>query len=128
MQKMRNVDCWVQIACPRLSIDWGGSYTKPLLTCYEAFVALEATEWREAYPMDWYSNQGGEWSNGQNWIVCWRRVEQRGEQSIQWRKLIHSREVSERRSPSSTLLYWLEVHRTCHQPMTNTTDSRISTV
>jgi hypothetical protein len=33
------VDAWVQIACPRLSIDWGTSFSKPLLTAYEAFVA-----------------------------------------------------------------------------------------
>ena len=133
---MGNVDCWVQIACPRLSIDWGASYTKPLLTCYEAFVALGATEWREAYPMDWYSNEGGEWSNGANWRVCLRRVErtclkcveQRGQQSIQRRKLIHSRVVSERRSPASTLLYWLAAQRTCHQLTTSTIASRMSTV
>lgn len=133
---MGNVDCWVQIACPRLSIDWGASYTKPLLTCYEAFVALGATEWREAYPMDWYSNEGGEWSNGANWRVCLRRVErtclkcveQRGQQSIQRRKLIHSRVVRERRSPASTLLYWLAAQRTCHQLTTSTIASRMSTV
>lgn len=63
---MTHVDCWVQIACPRLSIDWGTSYLKPLLTCYEAFVALGEVEWSEHYPMDWYSNEGGVWSNGVN--------------------------------------------------------------
>ena len=26
---------WVQIACPRLSIDWGEAFSKPLLTPYE---------------------------------------------------------------------------------------------
>ena len=71
---MKSVECWVQIACPRLSIDWGMSYSKPLLTCYEAFVALGEAEWREEYPMDWYSNEGGVWSNGQNWCVCCRVV------------------------------------------------------
>lgn len=35
-----SVDVWVQIACPRLSIDWGEAFTKPLLTPYEAEVAL----------------------------------------------------------------------------------------
>lgn len=70
MSRMKSVECWVQIACPRLSIDWGMSYSKPLLTCYEAFVALGEVEWREEYPMDWYSNEGGVWSNGQNWCVC----------------------------------------------------------
>ncbi|KAI0557699.1 Diphthamide biosynthesis protein [Gracilaria domingensis] len=58
------VEAWVQIACPRLSIDWGHGYGKrPLLTTYEAHVALGKTEWREVYPMDFYSKKGGEWSN-----------------------------------------------------------------
>ena len=60
--------------------------------------------------------------------TCLRRVEQRGQQSIQRRKLIHSRVVRERRSPASTLLYWLAAQRTCHQPTTSTTASRMSTV
>ena len=63
---MKSIDCWVQIACPRLSIDWGTGFTTPLITCYEAFVALGAAEWTEQYPMDWYSAEGGIWGNGQN--------------------------------------------------------------
>ncbi len=57
------VDAWVQIACPRLSIDWGAAFNKPLLTPYELEVALQATVWQEDYPMDWYSKEGGRWSN-----------------------------------------------------------------
>ncbi|KAL2487696.1 diphthamide synthesis DPH2 family protein [Forsythia ovata] len=34
------VDAWVQIACPRLSIDWGDAFKKPLLTSFEAEIAL----------------------------------------------------------------------------------------
>jgi 2-(3-amino-3-carboxypropyl)histidine synthase len=30
-----DVDAWVQIACPRLSIDWGHAFSRPLLTPYE---------------------------------------------------------------------------------------------
>jgi 2-(3-amino-3-carboxypropyl)histidine synthase len=60
------VDAWVQVACPRLSIDWGESYEKPFLSSFEAFTA-----WAEdAQPleeggiaMDYYSNEGGPWSN-----------------------------------------------------------------
>ncbi len=33
------------------------------LNPYEAFVCLEETEWRENYPMDYYSQAGGPWSN-----------------------------------------------------------------
>ncbi|XP_027180452.1 2-(3-amino-3-carboxypropyl)histidine synthase subunit 1 [Coffea eugenioides] len=35
-----SVDAWVQIACPRLSIDWGDAFGKPLLTTFEAEIAL----------------------------------------------------------------------------------------
>jgi len=61
------VDVWVQIACPRLSVDWGHtlSASKPVLNPYELFVCLGATEWREhePYPMDYYAQAGGPWSN-----------------------------------------------------------------
>ena len=52
-----DIDAWIQVACPRLSIDWGGSFSVPLLTPYEACVALELTEWKEQYPMDYYSKE-----------------------------------------------------------------------
>ncbi|KAL9004496.1 MAG: hypothetical protein Q9188_002698 [Gyalolechia gomerana] len=60
---MSDVDCWVQIACPRLSIDWGYAFPKPLLTPYEALVALGVQEdWSSSnqgvYPMDFYSKGG----------------------------------------------------------------------
>lgn len=35
-----DVDAWVQIACPRLSIDWGTAFSKPLLTPYEVAVCF----------------------------------------------------------------------------------------
>ncbi|XP_054649978.1 2-(3-amino-3-carboxypropyl)histidine synthase subunit 1 isoform X2 [Dunckerocampus dactyliophorus] len=58
-----DVDAWVQIACPRLSIDWGSAFSKPLLSPYEAAVALQESEWKEVYPMDFYSNQSlGPWT------------------------------------------------------------------
>ena len=58
-----DVEAWIQIACPRLSIDWGHAFKRPLLNAYEAEVALGAEEWRDVYPMDYYSASGGEWSN-----------------------------------------------------------------
>lgn len=57
------VDVWVQVACPRLSIDWGEGFDKPIITPYELEVAMKETEWKEVYPMDYYSNDGGSWSN-----------------------------------------------------------------
>jgi len=75
-QKLRafeGVEAWVQVACPRLSIDWGEGFELPTLTPFEAFVALGAAPawWDQApdadgvepYPMDYYSRDGGEWSS-----------------------------------------------------------------
>jgi len=57
------VDAWVQVACPRLSLDWGEAYNVPLLTPYEAHVAFGDCRYADVYPMDYYSNRGGPWSN-----------------------------------------------------------------
>ena len=66
------VDAWVQISCPRLSIDWGEGFGGvPLLTPYEAFCALGAAKpfYEEgapdggAYPMDYYAADGGDWGS-----------------------------------------------------------------
>ncbi|GAB4813198.1 hypothetical protein N2152v2_000244 [Parachlorella kessleri] len=61
------VEAWVQVACPRLSIDWGEEFLAPTLNPYEAFVALgEVPGWWEAgtdYPMDYYASDGGAWNS-----------------------------------------------------------------
>lgn len=64
LKLFQNVDAWIQIACPRLSIDWGTAFDKPLLTPYEAAVALKTSNWQEeAYPMDFYANSSlGPWT------------------------------------------------------------------
>ncbi|KAL5857243.1 hypothetical protein ACOSQ3_004701 [Xanthoceras sorbifolium] len=84
-----SVDAWIQIACPRLSIDWGDAFVKPLLTPFEAEIALGfIVGWWETnlavnsgcggksdsccgkgdvacgdYPMDYYAQDGGEWNS-----------------------------------------------------------------
>ena len=88
LDMMSEVDVWVQVACPRLSIDWGEGFGKPTLTPYEALVALGEAEpfWTTAddaveeigagnahahadahrlkhYPMDYYVKDGGEWNS-----------------------------------------------------------------
>ena len=69
LDKFPQVDAWIQIACPRISIDWGHDFRKPLLNTYEANVLLNQSELlvksgnQHVYPMDYYSNEGGEWSN-----------------------------------------------------------------
>lgn len=55
-----DIDAFVQVACPRLSIDWGYAFNKPLLTPYELMVMLnEDRKWeKNYYPMDYYSKDG----------------------------------------------------------------------
>ena len=72
---MSDVEAWVQIACPRLSIDWGYAFPRPLLSPYEALVTLGVRDapWleedsskgiveekvrRNLYPMDFYAKDG----------------------------------------------------------------------
>lgn len=59
-----DVDAWVQVACPRLSIDWGTAFEKPVLTPYEVAVALNVASWKEgSYPMDFYAYKSlGPWT------------------------------------------------------------------
>lgn len=78
------ISTFVQTSCPRLSIDWGYAFSKPLLSSYEASVALGvqgARGWagmgvptfaaakelesdaKEDYPMDFYAdNSLGDWT------------------------------------------------------------------
>ena len=65
------IDAWIQVACPRLSIDWGtAEFEKPLLTPYEACVMLEQAEWLAPnYPMDYYARDSlGPWTVYKNKI------------------------------------------------------------
>ncbi|XP_026546071.1 2-(3-amino-3-carboxypropyl)histidine synthase subunit 1 [Notechis scutatus] len=63
LQLFPDVEAWVQVACPRLSIDWGAAFEKPLLTPYEAAVALQQIQWQEIYPMDFYAGLSlGPWT------------------------------------------------------------------
>lgn len=78
------IDAFVQVACPRLSIDWGEAFCVPVLTPYEAFVCLEGCEaWDDvnstldnnddnnsnakknlpSYPMKYYADDGGLWTS-----------------------------------------------------------------
>ena len=48
----------MQIACPRLSVDWGHYFDKPLLSTYELEIALDRAVFQEVYPMDYYRKDG----------------------------------------------------------------------
>ncbi|CEG48851.1 diphthamide biosynthesis protein 1 [Plasmopara halstedii] len=64
LARFKDVDAWIQIACPRLSIDWGYAFPKPLLTAYEAEICFERIQWKEdSYPMDFYAKGSGPWTN-----------------------------------------------------------------
>jgi 2-(3-amino-3-carboxypropyl)histidine synthase len=68
MAKNGAVQAWIQIACPRLSIDWGEEFQLPTLNPYEAFIALNQVPgwWEEGssdYPMDYYSQEGGKYNS-----------------------------------------------------------------
>lgn len=66
LNEYNECECFIQIACPRISIDWGSYFSKPVITPYEAFVNWGKTSWKEIYPMDYYSYEGGEWTNFYN--------------------------------------------------------------
>ncbi|EDQ89968.1 uncharacterized protein MONBRDRAFT_16819 [Monosiga brevicollis MX1] len=59
-----DVGAWIQIACPRLSIDWGTAFPRPLLNPYEAAVCLNGVSWQATYPMDFYAGKDslGPWT------------------------------------------------------------------
>jgi hypothetical protein len=41
----------------------GYAFYTPLLSSYEAEVALGESSWMDVYPMDYYADAGGKWSN-----------------------------------------------------------------
>ena len=51
-----------------------------MLNTYEAFVCLKETEWQPIYPMDYYSYDGGKWSN------YFKEVQERNERMKQRKK------------------------------------------
>ena len=55
---------FIQLACPRLSIDWSDQFTKPMLTPYEIYLALGQEKLKnDIYDMNNYSNDTGEWGH-----------------------------------------------------------------
>ncbi|KIM67903.1 hypothetical protein SCLCIDRAFT_106673 [Scleroderma citrinum Foug A] len=67
-----HISVFVQTSCPRLSIDWGYAFSRPLLSPYETSVALRRSAgWikgskdgrisRGTYPMDFYA-AGSPWA------------------------------------------------------------------
>lgn len=63
LAKFQGIDVWVQVACPRLSIDWSGAFDRPILTPYELNVALGEIAWQAVYPMDFYAKESlGPWT------------------------------------------------------------------
>ena len=58
------VDCFVQVVCPRLSIDWPDQFSKSMLTPYEIYLAFGEVQLKDnIYEMNNYANQTGEWGH-----------------------------------------------------------------
>lgn len=61
------IDAFIQISCPRLSIDWGSNYKKPLLSPYEILCNNIGGE--DGYAMDYYTGEGDmPWKNYSNGV------------------------------------------------------------
>lgn len=68
-----HISAFVQTSCPRLSIDWGYAFDRPLLSPFETAVAVgKAVGWMEeregkdgVYPMDFYE-AGTPWAISRN--------------------------------------------------------------
>ncbi|KAL7272123.1 Diphthamide biosynthesis protein 1 [Rhizina undulata] len=62
LKMFEDVEAWIQVACPRLSIDWGYAFPRPLLSPYEATIALglrgESWDVKRGYEMDFYGRDG----------------------------------------------------------------------
>ncbi|KAF6160448.1 hypothetical protein GIB67_019217 [Kingdonia uniflora] len=67
-----SIDAWIQVACPRLSIDWGEAFLKPLLTPFEAEIALE-------FIPGWWEKKSAPTSNCKTGMNC----EQKGSCCVQ---------------------------------------------
>lgn len=65
LKELDKVDVWVQVACPRLSIDWGSFFKAPLLNPYEYAESIKLFIKKDldssekdtelSYPMDFYA-------------------------------------------------------------------------
>lgn len=82
---LEGVDYSIQLACPRLSTDWGIYYSKPILNSYEAFILLgnlsnnhmqffsdmennldtsySEYSYLQTYPMNYWASKGNIWCN-----------------------------------------------------------------
>jgi len=67
LEKLKNsgVMAMIQIACPRLSIDWGHEACFPLLSPFEFYAAIHDHDFIQLnnYPMDFYALSQNPWSN-----------------------------------------------------------------
>ena len=56
LKLFKDIDAWVQVACPRLSINWSSAFDNPLLqTQHEASVALKVATLEDDNPIDFYA-------------------------------------------------------------------------
>ena len=57
-------DLWIQLSCPRLSLDWGFYFKNILLTPFEFGIFTKTTKiYNNLFPMDFYSKIGKFWGS-----------------------------------------------------------------
>ena len=55
---------WVQLSCPRISLDWGFYFKNLVITPFEFSILTRSTKWNKNFiPMDFYSKIGKFWSS-----------------------------------------------------------------
>ena len=57
------IEAFIQICCPRLSIDWGKSFAKPLLNPFEFFSLVLNKNIEDSYSIDNFANDCGPWGS-----------------------------------------------------------------
>jgi hypothetical protein len=120
-----DISTFVQTSCPRLSIDWGYAFTRPLLSPYEASVAsgrvpgwegLDVGENKGSgdYPMDFYAVSRAERERGGEGAREHRAREDRSASKIRRQQLVNAQSPIPQ-SPTST---WLtdRTHPSAHGP------------
>eukprot|EP01083_Nonionella_stella_P087334 242917_1 len=105
---LNQIQCFVQIGCPRLSIDWGQNIISPdcqipLLNPYEATVALQQVQWKPIYPMDFYSENGGIWAN---YYMTEKEKKQKALQRKERRKQLRKQRLLQRKASNHIVVQY----------------------
>lgn len=62
LAKFTDVEAWIQMACPRLSLDWASGFSTPILTTHEAIQTFDPSNSKQ----EWTSVPMDNWASGPN--------------------------------------------------------------